>query len=112
MGIIKRMRREKAVYWPPTVAGSDGRPGFGTAVEMDVRWTDTAVNFMDDEGNSKTSKAVVFCDRVCLLRGYLWRGAIAGAPADPRVDRACIEIRGFKQVKNLRYTETLYKAFL
>src|SRR5690554_523382 len=113
MGIITRMRKQKAVYWEPTGrVDRNGNPVFEDPVEIDCRWEDVSELFLDENGNQQVSKAKVYVDRDVKLRGYLKLGEIYGISEGPLKYSDVHTIRRFERLPNLRNTETLRTAIL
>jgi len=121
MGIITKMRKQKAVYWPP---GSDvsggldyddyGKPLYADPVEIDCRWEDVAQEFVDTRNEITFSQAIVYVDRDVGLRGVLMLGTLADVTDldDPKSNENAWEIRRFDKLPNLRNTEYLRTAYL
>lgn len=112
MGVIRRMRRQKAVYWPKIENDRFGKPVLGDPVEVDCRWVDLAEEFLDGAGRKVLSHSKVYVDRVVTLGGMLWRGLLADADPVALNNAGAHEIRKFDQVPNFKATETLYRAML
>ena len=114
MSIIKRMRKQKAVWWQVTGTDRDGDPIFAAGVEVDCRWEDKAVKFQSPSGEEKVSRAIVYVDRIMKPGDMLWRGTAADADdlADPHENDDVGRIDRFDQLPKLRNDETLYTAFL
>lgn len=112
MGIISKINKMKAVYWPPSGIDGYGRPTMGTAVQLDVRWEDAHEQFLDANGEDQTSNAVVYVSADVALGGYLWLGELASKPSDPKLDRNAWEIRKYEKLPNFKATEFLRTAIL
>jgi len=112
MGIISKMRKQTAVYWPPGSVDAYGRPTQGTAVEISCRWEDVHEQFLSATGEEQTSNAIVYTSQDVELGGYLWLGAIASKPAEPELDKNAYEIRKFEKLPNLKVSEFLRTAIL
>lgn len=114
-GVISRMRRQNAIYWPVTRIDAQNRVVLGTAVVIKCRWEDRVTEYISFDGQPQVSQVVVYVDRDVTLRGYLWLAAstgsdatlLASAPADPRIDPLGREIRSFEKLPNFRNTDTL-----
>ena len=63
MGIIKRMRKQNAVYWPFVSINQFGEKSVGDPVQIKVRWEDKNEEFLDTQGQIQMSKAIVYVDR-------------------------------------------------
>jgi len=112
MGIISKMRKQKAVYWSPSGYDGFGQPTMGTAVQITCRWEDVHEQFLDNDGQEQTSSAKVYVSQDVELGGYLWLGDISGKPSDPKTDNSSWEIRKFENLPNLKATEFLKTAML
>ena len=85
MSIIRKMRRQKAIYW-----ANQGLDGYGQAqpmkaVEIDCRWEDTNELIKNSSGEERVSRTVVYVDRDMNEGDYLMLGALAslGLVKDP-----------------------------
>ena len=127
MSLIDRMRRQNAIYWPPSTADDFGRPGSARLVELTlvggvnsrVRWEDKAKEFLDAQGTTVVSQAVVFVPPLpgggeVALGGWLWLGDRVDlvSEADPHVNEGAYEVRGFEKMPNLKTTEFLRTVYL
>jgi len=87
MGLINRMRRQNAIYWPPGRPDDYGRQIPGRLVELvlvgtinyRVRWEDRIEEFVDAEGTTHRSNAVVYVPELpdgseVAVGGFLWLG--------------------------------------
>ena len=114
VGIITRMRKQTAVYWPAPVNDGYGRYSFRTAVEIDCRWEDTIEIFVDKEGKERRSMAKVYTDRDVDMDGYLWLGTTSDSAylADPQSLTDAYPIRRFDTLPTLAATQFLRTAWL
>lgn len=121
MSIITKMRKQKAVYWPPgseETAGRDyddyAKPLYATPVEIDCRWEDTNEEFIGPNGERVAARCIVYTDRDVRLRGVLMLGTMVEVTdlANPKANDNAWEIRRFDKMPNLRNTEVLRKAYL
>ncbi len=112
MSVIKKMRRQKAVWWERLEPDQYGRFSFAGPVEVDCRWDDSGTEFRTMQGQTEMSNATVYPDRVMKVGDRLRRGPMdSNEPADP-LDITTFEIRRFDQNPNFKATETLYTAYL
>lgn len=122
MGIITRMRKQTAVYWPLAsvdsggVAADDyGVPEVTNPFEISVRWEDRNEEFLDATQTRQLSNAIVFVDRDVDVGGILMLGVltdvVAGADVKDK-NRTAFEIKRYDKLPNLRATEFLRTAFL
>lgn len=129
MGIISKMRRQNAIYWPPAVVDDFGKESHGTLVELvlvphgggnyRVRWQDKNEEYLDAEGTTRHSNAVVYAPVLpnsgeVEVGGFLWLGdrAALTSETEPRSNTGAHEIRRFDKLPNLKATEYLRTAYL
>ena len=114
MGIITRMLKQTAVYWPFESVNQFGKKVVGDPVEIDVRWEDASEEFLDSGGERQMSNAVVYVDRDIVLGGILMLGVITDITDDVDIkeNEGAWEIRKFEKLPNLKATEFLRKAYL
>lgn len=121
MSIIKRMRKQDAVYWAlaSVESGGDdfddyGQPILTDPVEVKCRWEDKSEEFVAANGTKMLSHAVVYVDRDVDVGGVLMLGELTDiTDADNvRENAGAWEIKRFDKIPNLRATEFLRIAFL
>lgn len=114
MSLIKRMRKQKAVYWKRgTSPNKYGAFSYDAPVEIACRWDDRIENKMGADDDIESSRATVYVDRDMLPGDMLKLGAIESAtPEDPTTATDAFEVIAMTRVKNFRNTETLYIAHL
>lgn len=78
MELLRRMLRQKAVYWP-MASGYDnyGNPINSNPVQISCRWVDREDQFLDKEGRLQISRAMVYVSQPVVLGGVLWLGLLA-----------------------------------
>lgn len=111
MSLISRMRRQKAVYWAPVDADGRGQTTFADPVEINCRWEETAVEFVNAQGATDTSQVVAYVDRDVEVGGRLKSGTVAdlASDVDPTVDG--YEIKQFSKNPNFKASEFLRTAY-
>ena len=113
MSIIKKMRKQKAVWWHAALIDHHGRPSFLPPVEIDCRWEDFAKDFTDAEGSRLISQSIVYVDRVVATGDRLKRGAIESSTNDdPLQEAEAYEVKRFEQLPNFKATEFLLVAYI
>lgn len=128
MSLIRSMRRQAAIYWPPGVADCYGRRGVGALVELvlvpgsgnfQVRWEDRVEEFIDAAGTTRQSSAVVYVPALpdgseVEVGGYLWLGVRGGLVDEdnPLANPDAYEVRRVDHLPTLRATETLRTVYL
>ncbi len=122
MSIIDTMLRQTAVWWPlqssESAGGGDfdeyGQPLLSDPVEISVRWEDRIEEFIDGEGTTQLSNAVVFVDRDVEVGGVLMLGEIADITdlENVKENDGAWEIMRFDKLPTLRATKNLRTAYL
>lgn len=116
MGLIKTMRRQKAVYWDlATITHDDyGDPETIAGVEIDVRWEEATVEFLDINGTTQLSNAIVYADRDLKVGGVLMLGELTDVTdaTNPKENTGAFEIKRFDKLPTLRVTDFLRTAYL
>jgi hypothetical protein len=113
MSIIRKMRKQKAIWWRRLEPDQYGKFAFKEPLEIDCRWDDMHQEFRNASGQLEISKSIVYTDRVVELGDRLKRGAVyPTVPDDPLSVSDAYEVKGFAQTPNLKATETLYTAYL
>jgi hypothetical protein len=121
------MRRQNAVYWPPSGFDDFGQRTYGTLVELTksegtnncVRWEDRNDEFVDMDGTMVISSSVVYCPALSdgdemVVGGFLWLGDRVDLADEsiPSNNIGAAEIRRFDKMPNLKTTEFLRTAYL
>lgn len=114
MSIITTMRRQTAVWWQRSTSPDGfGRYTYAAPIQIDCRWEDIVVEFLDPQGNKTQSRSVVYVDRVIAAGDMLMEGDWESNTADdPTEEELAFEVRRFDKLPNLKNTETLYTAYL
>ena len=127
MGIISRMRKQNAIYWPPAAPDDFGQVGYGQIVELvladgvnsRVRWEDRVDEFVAANGTTMTSSAVVYVPALpgggeVAVGGFLWLGSRRDLTdeAAPARNPGAFEVRRVDKMPNLKATEYLRAVYL
>jgi len=114
MGLIERMRKQKAMYWAYTGTDGYGNPSFSDPVEIDCRWSEHQELYKDNSGEERVSRAVVYVDREVTMDGYLKLGELDSSSVsdDPRDYNDAFMIKQIANIPNMRATNYLRKAWL
>ena len=121
MGVITKVMKQTAVYWPLASEesggvdfGEYGQPQFASPMEIDCRWDDEIRNIVDAEGTMKVSKAEVMVSVDVDLGGLLMLGMLDDITDEenPRENAGAEEIIAFEKNPNFRATEFLRVAYL
>jgi hypothetical protein len=115
MRLIKRMCKQKAVYWAPTTPGSNGKMKFAAPIALNVRWSDVQKAFLDVDGNKQLSMAKVFTLVDVLPLGAVWLTPLKAVDLDadaialvnkedilnPFLNDGAFEIRKFMKIPTI-----------
>lgn len=114
MSIIRRMRKQKAVWWERKEKPDRfGKFAFEPPVEIDCRWDDSVSEFRTEGGQTQISQATVYPDRPLKEGDKLRKGEMeTDEPDSPLALTTAYEVQRFQQIPNLKNTETLYIAHL
>jgi hypothetical protein len=117
MSVIKKMRKQKCVYWPPGVSDPHGQPTFGDPVEMRCRWEESAEQYIDAKGETRISKAIVYVESPVEIDGLLRKLAktetIGNVNAsDPWSNEGVYEIRRYDELPDFKAKEFLMTAWV
>lgn len=114
MSVIKKMRKQKAVWWERNLVPDNyGQFGFAAPVEIDCRWDDVGMVQQDAKGEEITTQATVYPDRELKAGDRLKKGDMeSGVLDDPLQESDTFEVVRIDQIPNFRATETLYVAYM
>lgn len=105
-----------ATYWGSPSPDGYGGWSFAAPVVLDpgsgtgVRWQEQAEIFVDDSGQERQSKAIVYPQQELELNGWLARGS--HSESNPNDVAGALPIRQVGKTDNLKGTKTLYKVWL
>jgi hypothetical protein len=63
MGLVKKMRKQRARYWKRAGTDHYGDPAFDWPVDVDCRWEDRTGEYRNVRGETNVSTATVYVDR-------------------------------------------------
>jgi len=114
MSVIKRMRKQDAVYWPFVSVDNFAQKVVGSPVQIRCRWDNVTQEFLDSSGEIQMSNAVVYPDRDTPIGGILMRGVLADITdaVDIKENEGAWEIRRFDDTPNFKASEFLKTAYL
>jgi len=114
MSIIKKMRKQTAVWWARSASVDRfGKYTYDEPVEIKCRWDTKGVEFRDNKGQTVMSDSTVYPDRVLVVGDMLMEGDLESDTAsDPTTETTAYEIKRFDKTPNIKNTETLYTAYL
>jgi hypothetical protein len=120
---VSRLMRHTAVYWSPVSVSADAFGGvpFERPVTIKCRWQVDLQIFRDAEGRETVTTAVVYCDRVVAIGGFLFliepltippTKSLAEVEVDPRNLSGAYEIRRVIRSQAARGERELIKILL
>lgn len=113
MSIVTKMRRQTAIYWPPSGRNPDGSLTWGDPRLLSCRWSLDAKSYVGSDGEEHVSTAVAYVGEDLELDGAMKEGAIlpTSHPRDPQWNGALI-IKQVGKTPNLKATEFLRTVYL
>lgn len=115
MSIIKKMRKQTAVWWVRSSTPDEfGHFTFAEPVEIACRWEVAGKEYQQDQGQVEVSESVAWVEDRGVKKGDLLRlgNLESDDSSDPGDDPLIYEVRRFEKVPNLRATEFLCVAYL
>lgn len=118
MRILKKMRKQTAVYWAPTGNDRYGQHTFGPAQELappnGVRWEDMSEEFIDATGRTAISKSNVYTGIDVQVGGFFFNGPLSAVvdQVNPANNPGCFEILQFQKIPTLKANDNLRIAIL
>jgi len=105
-----------AVYWAPAAQTTDkyGQPLWAEPVQINVRWTDVSIQFLDSEGNTLMSTAEVNLDQDVEVGGVLFLGLLTALTDrdNPKENLNAWEIKRYEKLPTFKATKFWRAAFL
>lgn len=116
MSIIKKMRKQTAVWWPRNATPDKfGKFSFADPIEIECRWEEAGKQYLNEQGQVEVSESVAFVDseRGVKKGDRMRQGHLESTDtSDPTGDTRAFEVRRYEKVPNLRATEFLSIAYL
>ena len=110
------MLNQTAVLWAAPAKDGFGEPTFSAPSEIDVRWEQRSVEFIDMAGVRQVSRAVVYSNSSVPLDGYLFEGTLgdldSASEEDPREQYNAYIVRDVQRSVSLDGDTYLYKVLL
>jgi hypothetical protein len=110
--ILKRMLRQKAVYWEHRGVNKNSEPMQSEPVEIRCRWEDMASIVTDQEGRETTYNSTVYVDQDVKREGYLWLGRIQNLPGPWPPPSDALRIQKFEKIPTFNAKKFLRIAYL
>jgi hypothetical protein len=113
MSLIKKMRKQNAIWWSAGPKDEFGSISFAAPVQIKCRWEEKNGQIMGAQGQIITGLDTVYVDRDMKIGDKLKEGTLAtDTPVDPKDDREAFEIQGWEKTPNLKAKEFLRIAYL
>lgn len=118
MSLIRRMLKQRVLYWGTPVSNTEGGFTFAAASELRARWEDRQVEYFDAAGARKLSQSVVYVEADVAVGGFLRLGTeddlesgqdVSTSPYD--IDGA-FRIGGFDKLPDIRARRFVRIAYL
>lgn len=113
MSIIKKMRKQDAIWWAAGPKDEFGAITFAFPVQIKCRWEDAEGQIVNAQEEITAGMSTVYVDRDMKIGDKLKLGLLdTGTPPDPKEDREAFEIQGWQKIPNLKAKEFLRVAHL
>jgi len=114
MKLLKKMRKQFAVYWPPQGVNDYGDPTWSDPVQLKVRWEDIEEVLVTARGETKESKSRVFVGQDVEEGGVLWQGTLASLTTltEPFKNKGAGQIFAVTKAPDLKVKDFLRVAYL
>jgi hypothetical protein len=110
MGIIKKMMKQRCIYWAPKSIDLFGGSSYAEPVELKCRWEDISTEIITAEGASASSRATVYVGVDVLQGGFLMLGSLddfCTVSSLPNEYPKAFRILSFEKLPNMKATEYL-----
>lgn len=104
---LKRIAKDKAVYWPSPTPRADGSNQYGTPVEIDCFWKGSFQSIPDRDMREVSIKAQVYVLQDLDEQGMLYQGTLVSLTQAQQDDPRLVS-RAYVITKFLK-TPSLYK---
>lgn len=113
MGVIKKMRKQWAVWWPKGANDEFGTVAWGDPVEIKVRWEDREGKIISKQQEIVPSMSTVYVDRDMNIGDRLMLGRLdTNTPPNPMETRDAYEIQGWEKLPDFKAKQFLRIATL
>lgn len=105
MGILQKILKQTAVYWPPASNQFDsfGKPVQSDPVEISCRWEDKTREDITEEGTRLVPDVRAFVGQDLEIGGVLMLGTLDDISEDYPLDNpGAYEIKTFEKIPDLR----------
>lgn len=108
--MITRAYTQIATYWGSPTSDGLGGNTYAVPVTLKVRWEEREEEFIDRNGETKVSNAIVWTSVDVDTLGFLYLGA--STEADPTLVTDAFRILQFRKIPSLRGSQFERRAFL
>lgn len=111
-----RNLNQTAVYWGSPTSDGMGGYEYDDCIEINCRWESKLEKYIDEKGEEKLSRAIVFVNQDLDIGGLLYLGEITDLPSyaesSPNEFDNTYRIMGFESIPNLRNNFSVRRAIL
>ena len=112
MRLIKKMRKQDAVYWHPIGQNQFGEYDYDLPVQIKCRWEDEVVTSIDVSGREVIFYYTIYVDRDVAQDGMLLLGKLEDLTVPLPPHSTAKKVRRFEKLPDLRVKDYLRTAFL
>lgn len=105
---IKRIAKQKAVYWSSPTPREDGSNQYAAPIEIDCLWKDSTQLIPDRDVKEVSVKALVYVFQDLDEQGMLFLGCLSNLTTDQKADPRKVQ-RAYEITRFVK-TPSLYKA--
>ena len=99
MSWLTNHHNQSATYWAASGVDGSGESTWATPVAISVRWEEQSEIFIDDRGEQRLGKSVVYTDRSMSRGDYIFLGTSVAADPHDVVNSKIIQ--DYREIPNL-----------
>ena len=113
MSIISKIRKQTCVHFAKTGFDVFGKVTYSSAVEISCRWENGAERYMDQQGETAISTALIYTEDVMQIEDVLVLSSLAAITdtSNPLNNTGAVVVKQISSTPNIRATETLHMAY-
>ena len=112
MRLLKKMRKQDAVYWPRRTEDQYSEKAYELPIDLKVRWEDEYVQSFDEEGRETIFTSTVFVDRDMEVGDRIMLGTAIDLTGPLPPPSEAKEVRKFERVPTLNAKDFLRVVYL
>lgn len=114
MPIVKKHRKQDAVYWAPDGTDDYGNPKYAEPVQVKCRWVNAQTTLIKPNGETWMSHTIVSVDRAVKTQGVMWLGLVKDLTSEmePFKNPDAYAVSQIADVPDIRGKEALHVAYL